>query len=83
MLSAAPPRLLISLFAWRIGRSFEKEVALVCSRVNEINIPAAPDLGGAQRAANRGEIWQHLLASGARFPSAAYEPSCGVTTQFL
>ena len=30
--------------------SFKKEVVLVCSRVNEINIPAAPDLGGAARS---------------------------------
>src|ERR1035437_9930749 len=49
----------VPLSVWRIGRSFEKEVVLVCPCVNEINIPAAPDLGGAQRVANRGEIWQH------------------------
>jgi hypothetical protein len=37
-----------SLFRRRIGRSFsEQEVMLVYPRVNEINIPAAQDLGAA------------------------------------
>ncbi len=68
MLSAAsPPCLLVPLFAWRIGRSFKKEVMLVCSRVNEINIPAAPDLGSAQRELTEAKYGSTFLSAGPAF----------------
>jgi hypothetical protein len=67
---AAPPWL--PCLADRSGVASKKEVALVYPRVNEINIPAAPDLGGASRAVNRGTIWQHLSVSGSRFPSPVH-----------